>query len=184
MCSCSRKSWILFTVSTCMTSVQSFQNPICTAVFLLFTAICFFARVHDRYDTINSHLTQIFMCAAVNVKTMLLGFFYLHVTNYQLYSSPSDYKFCYMFLCTCVYKISWYTTLIPKFCQATKAKMFMHIGFVNSYTTVTTNYFQLAGWSKKMTMHLGFVNLCTPYSSVLSKFWEHRGKADFFILRT
>ena len=106
MCSCSRKSWILFTVSTCMTSVQSFQNPICTAVFLLFTAICFFARVHDRYDTINSHLTQIFMCAAVNVKTMLLGFFYLHVTNYQLYSSPSDYKFCYMFLCTCVYKIS------------------------------------------------------------------------------
>ena len=58
-----------------MTSVHGFQNPICTAVFLLFTATCFFARVHDRYDTTNSHLTQIFMCAAVNVKIMLLDFF-------------------------------------------------------------------------------------------------------------
>ena len=35
----------------------------------------FFVRVHVRYDTINSHLTQIFMCGTVNVKTMLLDFF-------------------------------------------------------------------------------------------------------------
>ena len=42
-----------------------------------------FYCVHGRYDTINSHLTQIFMCATVNVKTMLLDFFDLHVRNYQ-----------------------------------------------------------------------------------------------------
>ena len=75
-------------------------------IFSLFTAIYFFACVHDRYDTINSYLTQIFMCATVNVKTMLLDFFYLRATNYQLNSSPYDYKFCYTLLCTSVYKIS------------------------------------------------------------------------------
>ena len=106
MWSCSRKSRILLTVPTCTAAVHSFQNPICTSVFLLFTATCFSACVHDMYDTINSHLTQIFMRATVNVRTMLLDFFYLRVSNYQLSSSPSDYKFCYMFLCTCVYKIS------------------------------------------------------------------------------
>ena len=106
MCGCIRKSWILFTVSTCMTAVHSFQNPICTLVFLLFTATCFFACVHDRCDTIKSHLTQIFMYGTVNVKTMFLDFFYLCVSNYQLSSSPYSYEFCYMFLCTCVYKIS------------------------------------------------------------------------------
>ena len=93
-------------MSTCTADVQSFQNLLCTAVFLLFTAICFFVCVHDRDDIINSHLTQIFMCATVNVKTMVLDFFYLRVSNYQLSSSPSDYKICYMFLCTSVYKIS------------------------------------------------------------------------------
>ena len=106
MCSCSRKSLILLTVLTCTTAVHSFQNPIYTTVFLLFTATCFFACVHDRYDTINSHLRQIFMSATVNVKTMLLDFPYLSVSNYQLSISPSDYKFSYMFLCICAYKIS------------------------------------------------------------------------------
>ena len=44
----------------------------------------FFVRDHGRYGTINSHLTQILMCATVNVKTMLLGcFFYLCISNYQ-----------------------------------------------------------------------------------------------------
>ena len=134
MCSCSWKSRILFTVSTCTAAVHSFQNPKCTA------ATCFFACVHNSYDTMNSRLKQIFMCPTVNVKTMLLDFFYLRVSNYQLSSSPSDYKFCYMFLCTCVYKISKLVhNTYTKFCQATKAKIFMHIGFVNSYRTLTTN---------------------------------------------
>ena len=46
-----------------------------------------------------------------------------------------------MFLCTCVYKINKFVhnTLIPKFCQTTKVKMFVHMGFVNSYMAVTTN---------------------------------------------
>ena len=99
---------VLFTVSTCTFAVHSFQSPICIAVFLilLFTATCFFACLHDRYNTVNSHLTRIFMGAAVNVTTMLLDFYHLRVSNFQLYSSPSDYQFCNMFLCTCVYKIS------------------------------------------------------------------------------
>ena len=94
MCSCSPKLWILLTVSTCTAAVQNFQNPIYTVVFLLLTATCFFACVHDRhnrYDSINSHSTQILMYVTVNVKTMLLDFFYLRVSSYQLSSLPSDY---------------------------------------------------------------------------------------------
>ena len=84
MCSFSQNLGILFTVSTCTAVVHSFQNPICKAVSLLSTATCFFACVHVKYDTVNSHLTQIFMCATVNVKTMWLDLFYLRVRNYQL----------------------------------------------------------------------------------------------------
>ena len=43
----------------------------------------FFVCVYGRYDTINSHLTQIFMCATVNVEKVLLDFFYLCIGNYQ-----------------------------------------------------------------------------------------------------
>ena len=43
----------------------------------------FFVCVQGRYDTINSHLTQLFMCGTVNVKIMLLDFFYLCIGNYQ-----------------------------------------------------------------------------------------------------
>ena len=93
-------------VSTCTTAVHSFQNPICAAGFVLFTATCFFASVHGRHDTINSHLTQIFMWATVNVKTMMLDFVYLCISSDELSSSLTGYKFCYMSLCTCVYKIS------------------------------------------------------------------------------
>ena len=42
VCSCSQKSWILFTVSTCRAVVHSFQNLIWTAMTLLFTATSFF----------------------------------------------------------------------------------------------------------------------------------------------
>ena len=52
MCSCSQKSWILFTVPTFMLVVHSFQNYISTARTLLFTATSFFACLHGRYDTI------------------------------------------------------------------------------------------------------------------------------------
>ena len=93
-------------MSTCTTAVHSDQNPIYTAVFVLFTATCFFSCVHGRYDTTDSHLTQIFICATVNVKTMLLDFFYLCISNYQLSSLLSGYKFCFMFLCNCLCKIS------------------------------------------------------------------------------
>ena len=51
----------------------SFQNPICTTVFFFFYCLLphVFPRcVHVRCDTINSHLTQILMCATVNVKAM------------------------------------------------------------------------------------------------------------------
>ena len=74
VCAAEFESREYYSVSTCTTAVGSFQNPICTAIFVLFTVTCFFACVHGRYDTINSHLTQIFMCATVNVKTMLLDF--------------------------------------------------------------------------------------------------------------
>ena len=53
----------------------SFQNPIPTTVFMPFTVTCFFAGVLGRYDAINNHLTQIFTCATLNVKNMLLEFF-------------------------------------------------------------------------------------------------------------
>ena len=109
VCAAKFKSSEYYSVSTCTTAVHSFQNPICTAIFVLFTATCFFACVHGRYDIINSHLTQIFMCATINVITTLLEFVYLCISNYQLSSSLSDYKFCYMFQCTCVYKISKFT---------------------------------------------------------------------------
>ena len=59
-----------------------------------------------NFEFYRLYYMQIFMCATVNVKTMLLDFFYLRATNYQLNSSPYDYKFCYTLLCTCVYKIS------------------------------------------------------------------------------
>ena len=102
--------------------------------FLLFTATHLFACVHGRYDTINSYLTQIFMCATVNVKTMLLDLFYLRVNNYQL----SSFATC-SYVLVYVRSVSLYTTLLPKFCQATEAKIFVHIGFVNSCKTVTAN---------------------------------------------
>ena len=35
--------------------------------------------------------------------------------------------------------VSWYIALIPTFCQTTKVKMFVHMGFVNSSMAVTTN---------------------------------------------
>ena len=109
VCAAEFKSCEYYSVSTCTTAVHSFQNPICTATFVLFTATWSFACVHGRHDIINSHLTQIFMCATINVITMLLEFVYLCISNYQLSSSLCDYKFCYMFLCTCVYKISKFT---------------------------------------------------------------------------
>ena len=85
--------------------LYSFINPICTAFFMLCTATCFFAHVDSRYYTITNHLTQIFiifMCATVNVKTLLTDFFYLCICTYQLSSSLSGHKFCFVFLCTCV----------------------------------------------------------------------------------
>ena len=87
-------------------AVQSFQNPTCMGVCLLFTATCLFACAHGKYDNANSHLTETFMCATVNFKTILLEFSYLHVSNYQLSSSPSCCKLCYMFLYTWLNKIS------------------------------------------------------------------------------
>ena len=95
-----------YSLSPCTTAVHSFQNIIYTTVFVLFTATCSFVSVQSRYDTVHSPLTKICICATVNVKTMLLDFFFLYISNYQLSSSLSGYRFCYMFLCTCVYKIS------------------------------------------------------------------------------
>ena len=47
-------------------------------LYLLPHAFCLCAR---QYDTISSHLTQIFMCGTGNVKTMLLDFFCLCRSN-------------------------------------------------------------------------------------------------------
>ena len=75
-CAAEFESQEYYSVSTCTTAVHSFQNPIFTAVFVLFTVTCF--CVHGSYDTINSHLPQIFMCDTVNVKTMLLDFLFVY----------------------------------------------------------------------------------------------------------
>ena len=56
VCSCSQKSWILFTLSTCREVVHSFENLIWTAMTLLFTATSFFACVHGRYDSSSCYL--------------------------------------------------------------------------------------------------------------------------------
>ena len=92
-CSFSRKSWILFTVSVCTAAVDSFQSPIWKAVILLLTATSFYACVQVKYDNLKSHLTQI--CVPLSMlKQCSKIFFYLRVSNYQLISSPSGYKFC------------------------------------------------------------------------------------------
>ena len=120
----------LFTVSSYTTALHSFQSSICTA-FFLFTATCFFVCVHGMYDTINSYLTKILMCATVNVQKNVARFFCLHVSNYQLSSSPSVYKFCSCFYAL-VYtrSVSSYNTLLPIFCHATKAKIVRAYRFV------------------------------------------------------
>ena len=56
MCSCSQKSWILFTLSTCRAVVHSFQNIIWIAMTLLFTATILFTCVYGRYDSIWYYL--------------------------------------------------------------------------------------------------------------------------------
>ena len=73
-------------INQCLHAQQlhSFQNPICTVVFVLLTATYFSGCMQGGYDTINSHLTQMLMCAKVNVKPVLLDFFYLCISNYQL----------------------------------------------------------------------------------------------------
>ena len=67
--------------------------------------------------------------------------------------------------------------------------MTMRLGFVNLCTTVVYNHnFMTSLVDKmseaKMTVQIGFINLCTAYSSILSKFLKHRGKANFFVLYT
>ena len=74
VCAAEYKSREYYAVYTHTTAVHIFQNPIFTAVFVLFTTTCFFVFVPGKCDTINSHLKQIFMCATVNIKTMLLHF--------------------------------------------------------------------------------------------------------------
>ena len=73
------------------------------------------------------------------LKPCCYNFFYLCISNYQLSSLLSGYKFCYMFLCTCIYKISKFTQHLYQFCQTTKANMFEHIRFVKSHMAVTTS---------------------------------------------
>ena len=101
----------------------------------------FFVCVHGRYDTINSHLTKKFMYGTVNVKTLLVDFFYLCIyINIYKYNFANKYHFA-----ICSYSlvhtrsVSLYTTLIPKIYQTIKVKMFVHMGYVNSYMALTTN---------------------------------------------
>ena len=54
-----------------MAAVHNFQNPIWTAVFLLFTATYFLACVHDRYDTIV--VPKNGSCGIVYYQTINLG---------------------------------------------------------------------------------------------------------------
>ena len=71
----------------------------------------FFVCAHGKYETINSHLTQILMCVTIN-----------HVPKFvflSAYFSISSLKFCYTLLCTCVYKIS-------KFVHNTYTKILSH----------------------------------------------------------
>ena len=66
--------------------------------------------------------------------------FYLCVWVFLLSVCISSLKFCPKFLCTCVSRsVSLHKTFIPKICQTTKVKMFVHMRFVNSYMAVTAN---------------------------------------------
>ena len=103
-CAAELESRWYHSVSTCTIAVHSFQNPVYSAVFVVFTATCFFACVYGKYDTIKSQLTQIFVCYCK--LNHVARFIYLCISNDQLSSSLSGYTFCYIFLCTCVYKIS------------------------------------------------------------------------------
>ena len=67
------------------------------------------------------------MCATANVKTMLLDFFIcVKAIISSLKIGTCSYALVY------IRSVSSYTTLIPKFCQARKMKMFVHMGFANS----------------------------------------------------
>ena len=79
------KSSEYYSVSTYTTAMHSFENHICSALFVLLTAICFFACVCSRFDIINSHLTQIIMCATVN---------YINVANYGKVEEKLIFSFC------------------------------------------------------------------------------------------
>lgn len=153
-----------------MAVMYSFQNPICTAVsFSLFSFIfvfyCLLPRsflrcVEGRYDTMNSHLTQIFTYVTVNSEPMLLHFF-LTVSKCQLSSKPSVTTFV-----TCphvlmyVRSLSLHTTLYRYFVnQASEEKLAVHIGFVNLYMELPLiAVFQISWEKQKMTIHIGFVN--------------------------
>ena len=97
----------------------SFINPICTAFFILCTATCFFAGVDSRYDTITNNLTQIFMCATVNVKTMLPDFL---ICVYAIISSVVHY-------------------LVINFASCFYALVYTRsISSQNTYTKILSNY--------------------------------------------
>ena len=82
-------------------------------------------------------------------------------------------------------------------------RIYMYVGFIKSYKAVMVIFpiillkqkddhaFRISKFacnsclwsqyylSKKKWLQIGLKNLCTAYSSLLSKFWEHRGKANF-----
>ena len=140
VCAAAFESREYYSVSTCKTAVHSFQNPVRTAVFVLFAATWNFFSVRATYDTINIHLTQIFMCATANVETMLLDFFYLCISNYQFTKNRN------MFLCTCVYKISKFeNNSYTKILSDYKSENVCAYGICKFEGTTSRYYFQLAG---------------------------------------
>ena len=87
MCSFSRKSWILFTVSTCRVVAHSFQNLIWTAMTLLFTVTSFFGCVHGRYDSFWCYLSW----TVVLIFTMKIFFVQNHKVNLINLSNLKEY---------------------------------------------------------------------------------------------
>ena len=98
------------------------------------------------------------MCGTVNVKIMLLDFFiYVQVII-------SSLKFCYMFLCTCVCKISKFIhNIYNKILTEYKSKNVCAYEFVHGsyhYSNISNQLDE----AKKITKgqnNLGFVNSCT-----------------------
>ena len=121
-------------------------NCVCKYVQLWLKAVNFIQCQYARHSCTVFKILYVWQFFAANYRMLfslvwhgmilLPDTIYLHASSYQINSSPSDYKLCQMFLCTCVYKIS-----------------------KNTYANIFSGH-------KSISVHIGFVSLCTVVTTI------------------